>query len=95
MIAEKPFLTINFTLAAGAFAQYETSSGACLKVIELDGTGLALQFDENDIFTARLFDFVRVQRFDKLRIFNNSGIALTGSILVSADPDFLFLSRGA
>jgi hypothetical protein len=92
LATEKPFLPIAFTLdALGDREQYETAGGACLYIAQLNGSGLEVQFDENDPFPVDVGNFIRVQRFDKLRLINNSGIQISGVIYVSSDPDFLFL----
>ncbi len=96
-INEKPFSPIAFALAAGPNTrspQYETASSACLYVAEgaaISPGGISLQLDENEPFRVAVGVFLRVRRFDKLRIINNLGFAVSGVIHVSADPDFLFL----
>jgi len=96
-INAKPFSTINFNLAAGGQQQYETSQGAVIYFAE--GPGIApgeirIQFDEYETFRAAVGLFVRVQRFDKLRIYNDAGGSRAGVIYVSTDPDFLMLMEG-
>lgn len=87
-----PFTPIEFTLAAGGRQQYETASGACIYFAEGPGVpagGIAFQFDERPEFRVAPGIFIRVQRFDKLRIINKLGVSLSGVVWVSSDPDFL------
>src|SRR5258705_7193787 len=95
-INEKPFTAIAFTIPGpgGTRRQYETASGACVYVAEggsIPDGGISLQFDEFDPFRVSVGVFIRVRRFDKLRIVNNLGVPVSGVIYVSADPDFLYM----
>jgi hypothetical protein len=93
-INDKPFTPISFTLPVGGRPQYETASAACLYVAEGSGItpgGLSLQLDENEPFRVAVGVFIRVRRFDKIRLINNLGVAINGVIYISADPDFLYM----
>jgi len=91
-INEKPFVQIAFTLGANARLQYETSSGACLYFAEGPGImpgAISWQLDENDAFRVAVGLFMRVEKFDKLRLINNTAVPVTGLIYISANPNFL------
>lgn len=96
---EKPFIPLSFTLAAVVGTQrprmqFETSNGACVYFAEGPGIspgGVSFQFDENEEFRLAVGAFIRVRKFDKLRVINNLGVPVNGKIFVSADPDFLFM----
>lgn len=93
-INDKPFSPISFSLAANEKKQYETASCATLYFAEgpnIAPGAVSLQFDDFDAFRVAVGLFIRVRRFDKLRIINNTGVALDGVIHVSTDPDLLFL----
>lgn len=94
-INPKPFSPINFTLIAGQIAEYETGSAACLFFAEGPGVppgAILAQFDQQEPFKLAVNDFIRIERFDKLKIKNESAVTLSGVIFVSTYPDFLFMN---
>lgn len=95
-INPKPWNTISFTLAAGEQREYEVASSACLFFKEGPGVpigAITAMFDNNgDAFQLAVFDFIRVERFDKLKLKNESAGTLSGVILVSTYPDFLYMN---
>jgi hypothetical protein len=98
-INPKPFTQIAFTLGAAgtvsARQQYEMASAAVLYFAEGPGISpgqVAAQFDEEPEFRMAVGDYVRVRKFDKVRLINKGGIAVSGVIFVSADPDFLYMT---
>lgn len=94
-INEKPFLPISFGLLANGRQQFETASARVVYVAEGSGItpgGISLQFDDNEPFRVKVGDYIRVKRFDKIRVWNNLGVAVNGVLHISADPDFLFIN---
>ena len=98
-INPKPFTQIAFTLTAvgtaNARQQYEMSNAAVVYFAEGPGISpgqVTFQLDEEPEFRACVGDYVRVRKFDKIRIANKLGVIVSGVLFVSADPDFLYMN---
>lgn len=94
----KAFNKIQFALPASGRQSYETANGSVVYFAE--GAGIAagtitLQFDDDETlqFAVAVGDFIRIPgRFTRIRLINNLAVAQSGLIIVSTDPDFLFMN---
>lgn len=90
------FEIIRFDLSASERDIFETASGACLYVAEGTLSGLTpgavtLQLDEDEEIPIFVGMFLRVRKFDRIRLINKTGGSIKGTIFISSDPDFLVL----
>jgi len=95
-INEKPFIPLSFTLGAAgsgtARLLFETAGAQCIYVASGAGItpgAISLQIDENEPFPVAVGAFFRVPPFDRLRVINNLGVTVSGSVYVAAYADFL------
>lgn len=93
-----PIFRFGFTVPGNQFLEFDISEGRVLVFAEGTGTGIAagelsLRFGEiGDDFKLAVGDIIVTGGFRRFRLTNNTGVAKSGAVLVSADPNFRLYS---